>query len=277
MGHGLVVMIHSLSSVATQASILSWRPNPSKRVLVSISLLVLLQAVLVLPLGNRGAAFYPVVMYIIVLHKAGLVRLPILGMLALAPILPVLAVVLREVRYGQIDLVQSVLSVSDSWNRFVSEAVMFDVFALLTAHVSMGLIHAGPSVFIDSLAYFLPSFLIEGPKPLPADFQLSRLLGFAGSQEYGTPPTVFGGLFWYFGLLGLLLGSALFGLAVRAANWRLHVGIGVERSRVFSILVYSLAFVFLIDLVRVGVFMREVLTLVIRLSSIFVVFALICA
>jgi hypothetical protein len=148
---------------------------------------------------------------------------------------------------------------------------MFDTFALIFPSLLSGSIEYRLGGHLEDLEYFLPSFLLENPKSYPADYQLSLQLGIADYEPFGTPPTIFGGLLWNFGILGLILGSVFFGIIVYKLNIYFHDKMTFRQNSARSYLLYGVVFIFLMDVVRVGVFMREIVTLTIHIIIIIIV------
>jgi len=271
---GLWGLVHVLSVMLMLACV-ALRPGASRCWKIACFVLALVQAAARLPAGNRQTVLFPLIAWFIVSFHTYHWRVSLLY-IGLPYAVVVLSKVLLNLRYGarSVSLAPpSLQSLADLWT---SEGVMFDIFVQLVKKTRLGSLEPGLTVFTRSLSYFLPGALVQGAKPHSADYQLSVLLDLlAGGGPYGAPPTLFGGLYWYFGLIGIPLGFMVLALFLRSAQnatapsrW----GAAASASgRVWRPLLKATLFVFVFDVIRVGVLMREVLTLIIDLTGILLV------
>lgn len=224
---------------------------------------------------NRASALFPLVAGFLawaVTHRWSF-RLSHLVLLVVSG--PVVRVLL-SIRHGAGAAVELLSEPVNSWWAWVSEGFVFDVYVLLVSYRRPGLLEPGLGILSRSLSYFVPRLLLDGPKAGSADFQLSVLLGLASrGAAYGTPPTLFGGMFWYFGTLGPMVAFIVIALILSLLNRMIsRSDLASSRASVFvrAILVKIVVFVAVVDIIRVGVLMREILTLGIHLGAVFIVF-----
>lgn len=256
----------SLSVMFSIAAIFFARKNSKRRIQIITLFLAIIQSVVILPLGNRQAVLFPLLLWIIV---TGIKRRKIAFWKVSAILVCILlfVVIFASIRYGTFPPDLNSFSPTNLVNSFTSELIMFDTFALIYPSLHSGSLEYRLGGNVEDIRYFLPSFLLKGPKPDPADFQLSLKLGIADYEPFGTPPTIFGGLLWNFGIWGLVFGSFIFGIIVYKLNNYLRHKMILRRNSAESNLVFGVVFIFLMDAVRVGVFMREILTLMVHVTS----------
>lgn len=234
--------------------------------------LAVAQCLAALSAGNRQTALFPILGWFIASFIANRWKLNILY-LFLPYVLGVIARLMLDLRYGVVSVPSWENPLTQMVALWSAEGSVFDFFVQLVAFQRRGILESGWDVLSTSWRYFVPRFLLAEAKPVSADFRLSVLLGLtSGGMPYGTPPTLFGGLYWYLGTWGPPVGfgglAGIMTLLQRATSLRklgasttvsAYVGRGLSRVVVW---------ISAIDFVRVGVLMRETLTLAIYVGAV---------
>jgi hypothetical protein len=218
-----------------------------------------LAVAMALPLASRGYVL-SVVIYTVLLFHYLRKRIPATAVLVAALTLPAIATALRLLR---VDAVAD-FSTTNSFSEFFSESNMVSMFS-----AAMGAIHSGKIDYMYGLdlalfpLWFIPRALWPG-KYLPLDYRLTLALDISDNgRAYGSPVTIFGGLYLNLTLVGMLLALLLFGYIIARCDQRLSV----RTPR--GLFVRIMLFTFLVDLTRVGDVSRELSVLFLQ-SSMFI-------
>jgi hypothetical protein len=212
--------------------------------------------ILLLPAGNRGSLF-SVVLIGMAATMALRPRQPVLYALAAALVLPAIATLIFRLR--RLALLQEFGAVSlfDLYAEFTAETLMLPTLAVALDALGRGVIdYAWGADLVLFPLYFVPRLFWPG-KPPPLDFRLSESLGLHDGNVFGTPVTLFGGLWFNFTPVLYLPACLLVGLALARAYRR------VRHDRLLRVLLLT----FVIDIVRVGDIARELLTLTFALTA----------
>lgn len=136
-----------------------------------------------------------------------------------------------------------------------SESIMVPTMGLVVRELDLGRVsfQNGTDLILIP-AYFIPRVLWPS-KPLPLDYRLNREIGMNTGTPFGTPITVYGGMYINGGYYGYILLMLALGLIIRRLVYTPDLIVSV------------LLFTYFIDLVRVGDIARETVTVSIWLVS----------
>jgi hypothetical protein len=226
-------------------------------------LLFLPPVLLAVPAGNRG-----VVLSMVLIAAAGVMstlpRHPFRYALAACLLLPPFASLLYRLRYLALTNSLGDFTVLDLYADFAGESLMVPILARALAGLREGVV--GYTYGVDLALFplwFVPRVLWPG-KPMPLDFRLNHQLGLNDGDVFGTPVSLFGGLWFNFtpwAYLPAVVGFALLVLFFHE-RWR--------NDRLLRVLLV----VFIVDIVRVGDMSRELTTFTLSLFAAFVVRAI---
>lgn len=219
-------------------------------------LLFTIAAAMALPLASRGYVFSVVLYPILIFHY--LKRRVSVGTVVLSSLtLPVIATLLRLLRIGAASV--DGFSFTDSVGAFFSESNMVSMLSAACGALQRGQIgYANGLDFILFFTWFVPRALWPG-KYLPLDYRLTLQLGISDNgRAYGSPVTIFGGLFLNLTLAGMAIMMFWIGTAVVRQDRSLRL------SQPRSLLWRVILFAFLVDLTRVGDVSRELTVLFIQ-------------
>lgn len=212
-----------------------------------------------LPLASRGyvlsVAIYPVLLFHY-LRK----RVPTKAIVVAALALPCIATSLRLLRVAAF----ADFSLMDSFTDFFAESNMVSMFS-----AAMGAIRSGKIEYMYGLDlvlfvfWFVPRAWWPG-KYLPLDYRLTMALDISDNgRPYGSPVTMFGGLYLNLTLLGMAVALLLIGYFIAQCDQKLSI----YTPR--GLFVRIMLFTFLVDLTRVGDVSRELSVLFLQ-SSMFI-------
>ena len=212
-----------------------------------------------LPLASRGYVL-SVMIYPVLLFHYLQKRIPATAVLVAALTLPAIATALRLLR---VDAVGD-FSTTNSFTEFFSESNMVSMFS-----AAMGALRSGKIDYTYGLdlalfaLWFIPRALWPG-KYLPLDYRLTMALDISDNgRAYGSPVTIFGGLYLNLTLIGMVVALLLLGYIIARCDQRLSV----HTPR--GLFVRIMLFTFLVDLTRVGDVSRELSVLFLQ-SSMFI-------
>ena len=264
-----LITIPYLLSVVFGASALFFCSKSNQKFVTRIVLLLaIVQSVLMLPLGNKQTIATPLIIWLILISL--LQKIPLAKIMIILCVILILLLSIFYISFGA-QRNPRVETIARSADNLIDEFIMFDVFAIMSKAVLLDQLHFRYGEDYSQLNYFLPSFMLEDEKPNPPDFQLSLELKLAEKEAFGVTPTIFGGLLWNFGLIGMFVGSFLFGVSTFFLNRLFSQSLLSLKFRESLYVFYAVLFLFLMDLTRVGGLMREFLTLMVFSFSIVVV------
>ena len=213
-----------------------------------------------LPDGNRGTLLIAmlVAFFAIVDLK---IRRPFFAVAMGYTIFPFIATSLLNFRNQSVGANQSRSGLGDAYRQFASESNMVPVMATALHGLKNGIINYSYGVDLLSLpGWYVPRALWPG-KPLPLDFRINGALGLNDGEVFGTPVSIFGGVYINFTPVLYLFVFVLFALLLIYAYRRLR---GDQLLKVFF-------FVFVLDIVRVGDLSREMVTFSLSLVATLVI------
>lgn len=264
----LITIPYLLSIGFGACTLLFYSESNQKFVVTIVFFLAVVQSVLMLPLGNKQTIATPLVIWFILIFLRR--KISLRKIIVITMIIFVLLLTIFYISFGS-QQNPRFISIVNSFKELNDEFIMFDVFAVMSKAVLLNKLNYKYGEDYTKLTYFLPSFMLENEKPNPPDFELSLELELAKKQAFGVSPTVFGGLLWNFGAVGILVGSFLFGVLTFFLSWLFSQLLLSLKFREGIYLFYTILFLFLMDLTRVGGLLRESLTLFLYLFSIVVV------
>lgn len=136
-----------------------------------------------------------------------------------------------------------------------SESIMVPTMGLVIRELKLGHVDFQNGTDLVLIpAYFIPRALWPS-KPLPLDYRLNRQIGLNTGTPFGTPITIYGGLYINGGYYGYVILMLILGLFIRKLT--------DTQDLVTSVLFFT----YFIDLVRVGDIARETVTVSIWLIS----------
>ncbi len=171
--------------------------------------------------------------------------------------LPFVATSLVNFRNTSVNTTQPQGRLFDAYRQFFTESNMVIVMAKALRGLHDGVINY--SYGIDLLSFpgwYVPRILWPG-KPLPLDFRLNNALSLNDGDVFGTPVTLFGGVYINFTPVLYIFALVLFSLLVIGAYRRLRDD---RLLKVFFL-------VFVLDIVRVGDLSREAVTFSLSLGA----------
>lgn len=216
-----------------------------------------------LPFGSRGYVFAVAIPLVFIWHY-GRSKLTLKQILICLIILPVLATSLRFLRTGA-----ETKEIGILFSEFVRESNMVQMLALSTAAVKNGALdyQYGRDIYLVA-ALFVPRAMWP-EKPLPLDFRLTGILGLDDDGKlFGSPITIFGGLWLNLTAVGMVISMFCIGLIAAQCDRRW------TRESLIDIYKRAILFYFLLDLTRVGDISRELSLLIMFSFACYVVLGL---
>ena len=220
-GYGVVG--HMLCLATALLVLCVWLRRPSRRLVWTMAAASAISLAATFALQTRGplvASLVAALVIVITQRRLSTQKMAVLFSVGL--VLAVGFTYMRTVRdYAQTEPLADALSVTVRTNPVTvlgGDFTEVENFVALRRLVPDGLPWLSGDSLRDVPAAFVPRAL-WGDKPLPLDFRLSRAL-YGNETAAGTPFTLVGELFWNFGVIGVLLGMALGGLAA-GLGWRI--------------------------------------------------------
>lgn len=178
------------------------------------------------------------------------VRRPFFAIVTGYTFFPFIATSLLNFRNLSVGANQSQSGLGDAYRQFISESNMVPVMATAFHGLNNGIINYSYGIDLLSLpGWYVPRALWPG-KPLPLDFRINGALGLNDGDVFGTPVSIFGGVYINFTPVLYLFVFILFAFLLIYAYRRLRDD---QLLKVFFL-------VFVLDIVRVGDLSREIVT-----------------
>ncbi len=222
-------------------------------------LLFLPVMLLVLPAGNRGSLLSIGLIAATAAFALTPAR-PLLWTLTAALLLPPVASGLFRLRRLAVISDAGEFSIGALYSDFAGESLMLPTLAYALKALREGIVDFayGMDLLLFPL-WYVPRLIWPG-KPMPLDFRLNSAMGLNEGDVFGTPISIFGGLYFNFTLWGYIPMCAALGALLAVLYSRL------EHDRLLKVLLLT----FVVDLVRVGDISRELTTVSLALVAAFV-------
>jgi hypothetical protein len=199
--------------------------------------------------GNRGSLLTCMLVALFAIVELR-VRRPFFVVVLGYTILPFIATSLLNLRQSSVNTTQTQAALGDSYRQFLLESNMVSVMAMALHGLNNGILNYSYGVDLLSLpGWYVPRALWHG-KPLPLDFRINDALGLNDGDVFGSPVSIFGGIYINFTPVLYIFAFILFALLLIYAYRRLR------NDRLLK----TFFLIFVLDIVRVGDLSREMVT-----------------
>jgi hypothetical protein len=206
--------------------------------------------------GSRGALLICMLVALFAIVNLQ-VRRPFFAVAIGYTFLPFIATLLLNFRQQSVSATQPPSGLGDAYRQFLSESNMVPVMAMALHGINNGIINYSYGIDLLSLpGWYVPRALWPG-KPLPLDFRINSALGLNDGDVFGTPVSIFGGVYINFTPVLYVFVFVLFALLLVYAYRHLRDD---RLLKVFFL-------IFVLDIVRVGDLSRETVTFSLSLAA----------
>ena len=219
-------------------------------------LLFLPVMILVLPAGNRGSLLSVGLIAAAALSPLS-TRRPMAWVMTAAMLLPVFASLMFRLRRLALMTTPEPITIRGLYADFAGESLMLPTMAYALHALRDRVVDYAYGLDLIMLPLWYVPRMIWPTKPLPLDFRLNAAMGLNDGDVFGTPISVFGGLWFNFTPLGYVPACIATGLLF-AWLWRRF-----RHDRLIKLLLLTFA----VDLVRVGDLSRELTTVLLGIGA----------